>query len=287
MKRSRNNDVEILNVEDLWSEFGSPLPSEILKTNPSAVSQSPRWGARMVGVLLTVLLHSLLLTPLLLGTPSRKYQAPLTEGAAASAQNSEATAFVSTLLTFSDRSITDPEIQDDSAYDLAQQIVHTTPENDLAAALATISQPEMSGSPDSADQDSATAEAAGDQAGRAMLFGRYMQQIKARIERAWEYPSLRFKGKFQCKVQIAQGQHGDIKEVTLQRCNGDSTWQTSLVQAIQRASPLPAPPDQEVFSSVVTLGFEAESQALHSDAAIVLAPPAAASCSSSCSNGSH
>jgi len=52
---------------------------------------------------------------------------------------------------------------------------------------------------------------------------------------------------------------GEVQEVTLQRCNDDPTWQVSLVQAIQRASPLSAPPNEDVFSDVITLSFAANS----------------------------
>jgi hypothetical protein len=108
------------------------------------------------------------------------------------------------------------------------------------------------------DDQSPTAEATGDQSGRALMFGRYMGQITARIERAW----LRSRDPlddplFRCRVQIRQSKSGDVREVTLQSCNGTPAWQASLVEAIQTASPLPAPPDPSVFADALTLSFEA------------------------------
>jgi hypothetical protein len=58
-------------------------------------------------------------------------------------------------------------------------------------------------------------------------------------------------------VQINQNPHGDVAEVTLRSCNGDTRWQLSLVAAIQSASPLPAPPDPSLFAGQLMLNFDA------------------------------
>jgi hypothetical protein len=107
--------------------------------------------------------------------------------------------------------------------------------------------------------DHATPDADGDQTGRSMLFGRYMGQISARVERAWIRPrSSPGHGAFECRVQISQDRLGQVQEITLQECNADLRWQASLVQAIQSASPLPAPPDPAVFSNLLTMQFDSE-----------------------------
>jgi hypothetical protein len=46
-----------------------------------------------------------------------------------------------------------------------------------------------------------------------------------------------------------------VQEIEIAQCNGDIRWQTSLVHAIQSASPLPAPPDPKVFSHTLTFEF--------------------------------
>jgi hypothetical protein len=61
-----------------------------------------------------------------------------------------------------------------------------------------------------------------------------------------------------CSVQITQDRSGNVQQTVLQRCNGDLCWQLSLVQAIQSASPLPAPPDPSVFADAVTLQFNCD-----------------------------
>ena len=93
----------------------------------------------------------------------------------------------------------------------------------------------------------------------AALFGRYMGQVTARIERAWIRPRAPVNGReFQCRVRIEQDRLGTVEEVTLQRCNGDTRWQLSVERAIESASPLPAPPDPAVFTRLLTLELSSE-----------------------------
>ncbi len=61
---------------------------------------------------------------------------------------------------------------------------------------------------------------------------------------------------------------GNVKEVALAQCNGSTRWQLSLVQAIQSASPLPAPPNPDVFSSTLHLAFKAEEYSPRQPAAL-------------------
>jgi hypothetical protein len=97
-------------------------------------------------------------------------------------------------------------------------------------------------------------------AGRlSKMYGRYVGQIVARIDRAWLRPRTPIgSDSFSCQARVTQDAVGNVLEVMLEQCNGDSRWQLSLVQAIQTASPLPAPPDPDVFSRTLHLGFSAE-----------------------------
>jgi hypothetical protein len=93
---------------------------------------------------------------------------------------------------------------------------------------------------------------------RTAMLGRYMGQINARIERAWIRPRTSVEsGQFICRAKITQAKSGNVLEIELQACNGDGRWQASLAHAIESASPLPAPPDPDVFSRVVILDFTA------------------------------
>lgn len=94
--------------------------------------------------------------------------------------------------------------------------------------------------------------------GLAVLYGRYLGQIDARVERAWLRPrSVIGAPLFRCQVELAQRRDGTVQTITLQRCNGTVSWQQSLVRGINAASPLPAPPDPRVFAHRVVLHFEA------------------------------
>jgi outer membrane biosynthesis protein TonB len=106
-------------------------------------------------------------------------------------------------------------------------------------------------------------EAAGDGSesdpGRVLMFGRYVGQISARIERAWIKPRAPIaEGQFACRARILQNTDGGVQEIELEGCNGDPAWQLSLVHAIQSASPLPAPPDPSVFARTLRIPFKAD-----------------------------
>lgn len=107
---------------------------------------------------------------------------------------------------------------------------------------------------------SAPTEAIGDQAQHAMLFGRYLVQVQARIDRAWERPRTDIGApRFSCRSRVTQDPQGNVTGVTLDHCNGSQRWRQSLVTAIRSASPLPAPPDPSVYADLLTLSFEADS----------------------------
>lgn len=93
---------------------------------------------------------------------------------------------------------------------------------------------------------------------RAKFAGIYESQVRARIERAWELPAEPApEPDFSCLVQIRQQQDGRVKEVSLvlAQCEGSPAWQQSLVNAIQVASPLPAPPHPSAFIDTFALVF--------------------------------
>ena len=109
-----------------------------------------------------------------------------------------------------------------------------------------------------AGSSAARGDPAADQAGLGAMYGRYVGQIRARIDRAWQRPRTVIGAPiFQCQAQVDQDGAGRVREVTLVECNGDARWQLSLVHAIEAASPLPAPPSAAVFTRRVLLEFRA------------------------------
>jgi len=123
----------------------------------------------------------------------------------------------------------------------------------VSASLEAPGLPEtLDAKDDSLDSASAVASS-GDQHEYALMAGRYLGQITARIERAWVKPKDPIEGGiFACRVRITQDQMGGIQRIVLSRCNGDERWQASLLSAIKTSSPLPGAPDPSVFARVLT-----------------------------------
>lgn len=111
---------------------------------------------------------------------------------------------------------------------------------------------------ENAQEDDELVQAAGDTQGHAVMFGKYMGQVSARIERAWIRPRTPIgSAKFDCETKIEQDRTGSVLSVELRKCNGNVRWQRSLVAAIERASPLSAPPEPSVFANTLVLSFSA------------------------------
>lgn len=206
------------------------------------------------GLLTSVVIHVVLIQAIVMGGGA--VSSPrVREGLGANSYGSpdEAT---TTLYFVEDSSVTD--VPDPSLSQLASAgkvlqslgvtIISVDPSIDAALKDSNLEQPTLS-----MDEQSA-----GEREARAALFGRYVSQIQARIERAWVRPRAPIGDEsFDCQVQVVQGKRGEVQEVALQRCNGSAPWQLSLVRAIERASPLPAPPDDAVFSPSILMSFRA------------------------------
>jgi hypothetical protein len=104
-----------------------------------------------------------------------------------------------------------------------------------------------------------------DAATNAQLFKLYIGQVRARIERVWKRPrspifdsnDLRASDDtaFQCQTQLEQDTNGIVQEVLLRSCSGTAAWKESLLTAIRGASPLPAPPNANLFSKSLAVTF--------------------------------
>jgi hypothetical protein len=102
-------------------------------------------------------------------------------------------------------------------------------------------------------------DAPADEGAGGKLYGLYVGQISARIDRAWHRPRSPIGAPiFACGAKVVQDSLGNVLELAFENCNGDARWQTSLANAIKSASPLPAPPDPSVFRTAVHLMFRSE-----------------------------
>jgi hypothetical protein len=206
----------------------------------------------LLGALGSALIH-LLLLDFMVGGGSSAARAPVEPGMGAASVVSDSSASMTLiLLDGAGVAVSEEELEESASSQgtasQSLQLTVITPEPVREPAFEI---------EDAADAESTEAMASADALGRAKQFGLYMGQIQARIERAWNRPRSALQGdSFECAVQIQQSPRGEVLEVTLRRCNGDLRWQTSLVSAIERASPLPAPPDPIVFSESFRLVFQ-------------------------------
>ena len=208
----------------------------------------------MCSALATVLLHGLIAGALLWGDGQHLKRKPDLSGAGANAADSGAE--VVSVLFFIDEPSA-PRSPDEDAQPLSSGGAPKLASLVKIAAPDPLPPPPLIAS-DDGDRTDVTAESDSDAASRALLFGRYEGQIKARIERAWLRPRSPIgEDSFQCHVKVLQDKQGTVLEVDLVRCNGTPRWQLSLAAAIQSASPLPAPPNPAVFSEALTLTFSA------------------------------
>ena len=214
---------------------------QALQISPAYLPQRRHWGIPLLGVLASLLLHALLIMPALLGGT--------TSGDHSSA--GKLAEVPTMMLVFIEQS--NPGATPDHEMD------YTTSLSSSPGALLSVAIPDLPPPPPAlvlGDSEDDQPESGGP--GRTALVERYMGQIDARIQRAWVRPRTSIdSGLFVCRVQIAQEQNGRVQEIEIAQCNGDIPWQTSLVHAIQSASPLLAPPDPKVFSHTLTLEFTA------------------------------
>jgi hypothetical protein len=216
------------------------------------------WLSRLVGAVAALAIHALFLQSISLGSLAKK-SAPDQTGPGASTVLSSDGAWMSMVIV---------HLPGVGEVQMAEKVssrgeAFTNPVIQIISPDATpsfeIPEPSM------VDESGDAATTAGDTAMQSMLFGRYTGQIDARIQRAWRKPRTPIDATraatgeptiFRCQARIKQDEFGAVKEVELSGCNGPPDWQLSLVRAIQRSSPLPAPPNPSVFTNVLTMSFE-------------------------------
>jgi TonB family protein len=213
--------------------------------------ESRRFAIPLFGIVTSLLLHALLLAPIVFGASTRARRPidnPMSSIGVGSSDKSTMT------LVSIDQSGSDAksvqEIKDLASPVASALLPVAKPDFALPAALM-----EADGADNTEPSDDATEANHGE---HARLLGMYVGQIDARIQRAWIRPRTPVGSvMFSCRVRITQDENGRVQEMEVVRCNGDAAWETSLVRAIQSASPLPAPPDPKVFSQTLTLDFTA------------------------------
>lgn len=214
---------------------------------PTPAGRARRVALPVAGALGSLALHALLVAPLLLGAAQHRTRTAEAPGSSTASSGDSAL----TVVFFDDadsKRKTPPRLSD---------AVVLNPVGPVALRDVPALPPDLA-LPDTASprEHASSAQAQGDAAAFSLLYGRYLGQISARIERAWMRPrSSPGADTFGCRVQVLQDERGQVLDVTVGRCNDDARWRASLVAAVRTASPLPAPPDARVFRRTLALSF--------------------------------
>ena len=213
--------------------------------------------ASIAGASASLLLHLLLITPVLWGAASHRVRAQDEGGGSKSQVTTDDGAIIAFFIDDAD-SAANPG----SAPRVVPSFMPSTRNVLTPVAVPDIPVPRVVALSDkeTEEQDSSSVEVSGAvDPGRALMFGRYIGQITARVDRAWLRPRTQLaSGRFECRARIVQEKDGSVREIELEQCSADPHWQLSLVRAIQSASPLPAPPNPSVFSRTLRVQFTSE-----------------------------
>jgi len=82
----------------------------------------------------------------------------------------------------------------------------------------------------------------------------YQAMIQQRIYRNWKVPASA-QDDLSCSVRVRQARGGHVLGVSFVRCNGDEAVKRSIEAAIMRSSPLPDPPEANLFDANILLNL--------------------------------
>ncbi len=86
---------------------------------------------------------------------------------------------------------------------------------------------------------------------------RYQFALQQKIMRNWVAPASAQPG-IECVVDVRQLPGGDVISATVGRCNGDAAVRRSIEAAVKKASPLPRPPNPNLFQRDLRITFKPE-----------------------------
>jgi TonB family protein len=101
-----------------------------------------------------------------------------------------------------------------------------------------------------AEAKAAAAAASAAAKNAAQLQGQISQSIQAvrlKVNRSWIRPMTAQSG-LKCRVRVRSSPNGDVTEAQVIQSSGEPLFDTSVHNAILKASPLPVPEDQELFT---------------------------------------
>ena len=86
------------------------------------------------------------------------------------------------------------------------------------------------------------------------LRAQYIKLIEQQVERNWLPPANMTEGWY-CEVMVQQNLLGDVTNVQMIKCNGSEAFKSTVERAVMKASPLPSPPDPQVFDKKLQIRF--------------------------------
>ncbi|HEU5399219.1 MAG TPA: TonB C-terminal domain-containing protein [Gammaproteobacteria bacterium] len=104
-------------------------------------------------------------------------------------------------------------------------------------------------------QDEIASEERARDARLASLNQRYVALIKQKVQNNWTQPPTT-PDNLKCTVLVTQVPGGTVTNVQVPSCNGDDAVVQSIITAVYRASPLPAPPDPSLFDRNINFTFD-------------------------------
>ena len=84
---------------------------------------------------------------------------------------------------------------------------------------------------------------------------RYIMLITQKVENNWLRPATTSEEQ-SCEIIVTQTMMGDVIDVALQACTSDTAFERSVERAVRKASPLPLPPDPELFNRKIYFKFK-------------------------------
>jgi colicin import membrane protein len=99
------------------------------------------------------------------------------------------------------------------------------------------------------------AEEEGEAVAQSGVMDEYRAMLVQAIERNWNRPPSAKAG-LECTLFVTQATGGTVLDVKLGDCNGDQAVRESVVNAVYRSSPLPAPRDPRAFERRLVIVFK-------------------------------
>ncbi len=86
------------------------------------------------------------------------------------------------------------------------------------------------------------------------LLTQYIYQIQKKVEINWNAPASMTSG-WSCEIMVEQNRFGEVLNVKTKQCSGSDAFKRTVERAVQKASPLPEAPNNDVFEKKLNFIF--------------------------------